>query len=167
MWKLRNVAGRELGDGEVSASEEFVEQCEQPAEVVAVGDDRYIGIGHRSLTGRCGKFGNSDCVAGDFGECRDVQEDGRSAPGPLVELGQLVMGRGAAHAQTFSFAEPALLLSLVDALGEVVTDLLQPTTLSRVDPQNWATNAAVLVSTAGAPCSAAFAEGNLAALEMP
>ncbi|MEV6325797.1 hypothetical protein AB0M45_32225 [Nocardia sp. NPDC051787] len=59
-------------------------------------------------------------MAGDVGECGDVEEDGGGAAGSFVELCQFFGGRGEADTQAFGFAEPAVLLGLGDALGEVL-----------------------------------------------
>ncbi|MEU6191904.1 hypothetical protein [Nocardia sp. NPDC047038] len=49
-------------------------------------------------------------------------------------MGHFFGGRGEADTQAFGFAEPAVLLGLGDALGEVVADLFQAAALGGVDP---------------------------------
>ncbi len=84
----------------------------------------------------------------------------------MVELCEFALGGGEADTQAFGLADPALAICFGDAQREVVANLLKPTTLSWVDPQDRAADAAVLMLTAGSICSAAFAERDLASLEM-
>jgi hypothetical protein len=80
--------------------------------------------------------------------------------------GELVVGVGQAHAQVLGFPAPALPLCLRDPRCQVVTNLLQPSPLTRVNAQDWASDATVLVLAAGAVGPAAFAEGDLAPFEV-
>jgi hypothetical protein len=57
-------------------------------------------------------------------------------------------------------------LCLRDPRCQVVTNLLQPSPLTRVNAQDWASDATVLVLAAGAVGPAAFAEGDLAPFEV-
>jgi hypothetical protein len=83
-----------------------------------------------------------------------------------VELGELVVRVGQAHAQVLGFPAPALPLCLSDPRCQVVTNLLQPSPLTRVNAQDWASDATVLVLATCAVGSAAFTEGDLAPLEV-
>src|SRR5580692_7751309 len=99
------------------------------------------------------------------------QGDGDVAVGGDAEvyglgLGELAGGGGEADAKSFGFAGPAFALGFGDAGVEVVADLFQAALLIRGNPQEWASDAGVLVDAAGGVGATAVAEGDAAALEV-
>ncbi|MGP0023633.1 MAG: hypothetical protein ACLPKE_09750 [Streptosporangiaceae bacterium] len=79
--------------------------------------------------------------AGDGAAC-DVRECGHADVDGLVlelqgcfDLGELVLGAGEADLEALDLAEPAFAFGLGDAVVQVVPDLLEPTPLGGVRPQ--------------------------------
>ena len=93
--------------------------------------------------------GHGGGAGGDVAVGGDAEADGGGPAGPLVELGELVPGGGEADAQALGLAEPALPFGLGDAGGEVVADVGQAWPLVRVDAEDGASNAAVLMRARG------------------
>ena len=62
-----------------------------------------------------------------------------------VDLGELVLGAGEADLQALGLAEPAFALSLGDAVVQVIPDLLEPSALGGVRPQERAPDARVFM----------------------
>lgn len=81
-------------------------------------------------------------------------------------MSELVFGASQADPESFDLADPAFALGLGDAGNEVVTDLLQPAALSRVRPEERATNTSVFVDADGAVGAGAGADGEFAAFEV-
>ncbi|WP_280309897.1 hypothetical protein [Nocardia abscessus] len=79
-------------------------------------------------------------------------------------MGQFFGGRGEADAQAFGFADPALLLGLGDALGEVVADLFEPAALGGVDPQDRTADALLTELTHGWGRSEPLRSGSVGSL---
>src|ERR1700679_1908676 len=106
-------------------------------------------------------------ASGDVAVGGDAQVGCRvPAGGGRVGLGELRVGAGEADLEAFCFAGPAFVFCLGDACGEAGADVAEPVALGGVDAEHRAADAAVLVDAAGAVCPAAFAEGELAALEV-
>src|SRR5882757_1736154 len=83
-----------------------------------------------------------------------------------VDLRQFVHGAGQADLESFDLAEPAFALGFGDAGVEVVADLEQSGLLGGIGPQEWASDAGVLMNAVAAEGSAAGADGYLAPFEM-
>ena len=106
-------------------------------------------------------------ATGGVGEGGDAKIDsGRAAGGDLVHLSEFVVGAGEADFQSFGLAEPAVRFGFGDAVQEVVADLGQAAAFGGVRPEQWATQAAVLVDTGGRVGPAAVADGDLPAFEV-
>ena len=104
---------------------------------------------------------------GDIAVGRHPEANGGGPPGDEpVDLGELRLGGGEADPEALGFAGPALAFGLGDAGGQAVADGLEARPLVRVDPQERAADAAVLMDAACSPGAAAVAEGELAALEV-
>jgi hypothetical protein len=86
--------------------------------------------------------------------------------GDAVELGEFLLGGGAADGESFDLAEPAFAFGFGDAVGEVVADLDQPAALGRVGAQDRAADTGVFVLADGRPGACAGADGDLAAFEV-
>ncbi|WP_280302976.1 hypothetical protein [Nocardia abscessus] len=67
--------------------------------------------------------------------CRELRILNNSPGCFLVELSQFAFSAGEAYLQAFDLAEPSLSLSFADPVGEVVSDLFQPSALLRIQPQ--------------------------------
>jgi len=92
---------------------------------------------------------------------------GRGSTGrEVIELGELVRGGGEADLEAVGFTDPALPLCFLDSGDQVVADAHQSWPLGRVDAQQGAPEAAVLVDTRGSVGAAAITEGEFAALEV-
>jgi hypothetical protein len=89
------------------------------------------------------------------------QSDGGRPVCALVELGELVVGRGEAHAESFGFAIPMVLVGFGDPVSEVVANLFQPRPLSWVDAKKWASDTTVFVLAACCVGATAVSERNL------
>jgi len=126
------------------------------------GDDGYLALqfidwhGSRLLGeggGACG-----DVAVGGYAEV-----DGGGVTGcKHVKLGELGVRGGQADLQPLRFPPPAFTLGLGDPRGQVDPDVLQPGPLRRIDPQQRAPDAAVLVNAAGAISTAAITERDTA-----
>ena len=86
--------------------------------------------------------------------------------GAPVELCELVLGAGEADLESFDLAEPALAFGFGDAGDQVVADLEQAVPLGGVGPEEWASDAGVLVNATAAEGPSAGADGDFAAFEM-
>ena len=108
-----------------------------------------------------------DGPAGGLGERWHAQVHGGGLPGgEFFHLGELGGRGGEADFESLGFAGPVVLLSLGDAVLQVVADAGQAWPLGWVGPQEGAADAAVLVDAAGPVGAAAVAERDPAALEM-
>ncbi|GAA3368563.1 hypothetical protein GCM10020367_07430 [Streptomyces sannanensis] len=73
---------------------------------------------------------------------------------------------GEADLETLDLAAPALAFGFRDSVEQVVADLHDPVALSRVRPQETASEATVLMDATGPVGSAAVAQGDPAAFEV-
>lgn len=96
----------------------------------------------------------------------NAQIDHAGAAGAAVDLGELVLGAGAADFKALDFAEPVLALGLGDAGEQVVADLGGARPLARVRPVHAAPQAAVLVNAGGAECATAYSCCDFPAFEV-
>lgn len=65
-------------------------------------------------------LGDRDGPAGDVGEGGQAEVDGCGPAGPLVELGEFLLGGGEADLEAFDPAEPAFALGFGDPGGQMV-----------------------------------------------
>ena len=113
-----------------------------------------------------GPADGGDGAAGDVGEAGHAEVDRGATGREVVELGEFVRGGGEADLEAVGFADPALPLGFVDAGDQVVADAHQSGPLGRVNAEQRAPEATVLVDTRGSVGAAAVAEGELAAFEV-
>ena len=116
----------------------------------------------RSGSRGCGCGASDEVAVAGCAEC----DGGGSSLDCVVDLCEIVFGRGEADAESFGFAGPAFAFGFGDAGGQVVADVDQTVPLVGVDSQQWAADAAVFVDTACSVCSSAVAEGEATVLEM-
>ena len=83
-----------------------------------------------------------------------------------VDLGELGVRCGEADLQALGFAEPAFALGFGDAGDQVVADLGEPRPLAWADPEERASDTAVLMDAGGPVGPAAFAERDPPAFEV-
>ncbi|MFF5675990.1 hypothetical protein ACFY8S_38870 [Streptomyces hygroscopicus] len=102
----------------------------------------------------------ADKVGGRHAEVDDTEA------GASVKLGELLLGSGETDAQSLDFAEPALAFGFGDAGGEVVADVDQPCSLSRIRSEERASDTSVLMNARCSEGACAGTDGNLPFLEV-
>ncbi|MGW7281643.1 hypothetical protein ACWGIV_25770 [Streptomyces sp. NPDC054844] len=84
-----------------------------------------------------------------------------------IELGELLLCAGEADLESFDLTKPSLLFCFGDSGDQVVADLDEAVSLSRIRSEHGASNTRVLVDAGSSECASADSDGQFASLEMP